>query len=120
MLPFPHPELPPLPPIVDHEHSGALDDAYVEVLDSPDGDPLKRGRITAAQPLVLAARDLHPVPPPPDHPYARAALVVAVPTTDLLLVDDLDRGLAALYEDDRARRDARDARAEYDPRRLRP
>lgn len=99
---------------------GLLDSEDQEVFDSPDGDPRKRGTVTAAVGLGVSGWNIRPTPPPADHPYAKDALVVAVPTTDLRIVGDIGSGLAHLYEEDRARRDAEDALRDFDPRRMRP
>lgn len=99
----------------------ASEQEHVPGIDPATGKPDSRfdGTITAAAPITLVARGLHPQPPPPDHPAARGALVTATRPTDLLVAQDLDQGLSLLAEDERLRAQAAELRRSLDPRRPR-
>lgn len=81
-----------------------------EVVVSPDGDPARTGTIRAAVSLS-PDRFFGPLdvlaPTPADDTESR--LLVAERHHDLIVAQSVDGGLAGLYEDERARRAARDA-----------
>lgn len=90
-----------------------------EVIESPDGDPAKRGTIVAAVSLGSATGPLDLVPAPADHPARRTekSVVVAQRKTELLIAHDLPAELHALYGESGEVRDAVDAIHESERRR---
>lgn len=98
---------------------GEMDDAYVETIpgiNPATGEPDGRydGRITAAAPIRRAPEAAHPEPDP------NGLLVAQQPrASELVIARELGVGLADIYEQERLRRQATEARRAFDPRSLR-
>lgn len=85
---------------------GFLPEDEQEVLDSPDGDPAKRGTITVATPILRGDA----LPPSIENETREPSrLLVAQRHQELHVASSLEAGLADLYEDDRRTREAAEA-----------
>lgn len=78
--------------------SNHLDDEIGQILDSPDGDPAKRGTITDA--VAIFRGDGLPPDPELNPTRQPSRLAVAARRTDLLVVPSLESALAGLYDSD--------------------
>lgn len=65
-----------------------------EIIESPDGDPSKRGTITAAHTIQLSAKDVAVADSPYDgHERAELGLLVATPTRSIVIADKMGKAL---------------------------